>query len=342
MKLTIRRPDNWHIHFRQGEMLKNVVPFTASVFGRALVMPNTKPPIDENNTEGYREEILNAAKSHSFSPLMTVKLTKQSTPESIRKAKERGAVAVKYYPEGVTTNSEDGVANIKEVYSVMEEMEREEMILSIHAEEPRSFVLSRESDFLPRVSQLIKDFPKLSIVIEHITTEQAVEFVLASPDRVAATITVHHLYLTLHDVLCFRHGDNEFLNPHHYCKPVAKTPFDCLKLREAALSGNPKFFYGGDSAPHPRKNKESDCGCAGVFSAPVEMPLLTQFFETKNALGKLEPFVSEFGARFYKVPVNEGTITLEKEFWTVAKEYHGVVPFFSGETLLWKVEGAVC
>ncbi len=339
--VTIRRPDDFHVHFREGQMLKDVAPLTAKNFGRALVMPNLKQPIlNGAMVHEYRQEIMEATRGLGFTPLMTIKITAATTPKTIRDGQDFGVIAGKLYPEGVTTNSEDGVRNVKDLYLVFAEMERVGMVLSIHGEKPTAFVLDREKEFLPDVQEIVRTFPKLKVVLEHITTVEAVEFVESAREGVAATITIHHLLITLHDLLCFKRGGNEFLNPHLYCKPIAKYPRDREALVGAALSSNPKFFFGSDSAPHPRGNKESGCGCAGVFTAPVALPLLVKFFIKYQAFEKLEPFTSEFGARFYGLRVlNLGTITLEKKEWLVPGEhaFGGVVPFMSGEKIAWQI-----
>ncbi|MBU6389666.1 dihydroorotase, partial [Patescibacteria group bacterium] len=240
-------------------------------------------------------------------------------------------VAGKLYPEGVTTNSEDGVNDIPALYPVFERMAKEEFILCLHGERPGVFSLDRETAFLPVLEEIATRFPNLKIVLEHVTTEAAVELVKKLPDTVAATITVHHLYLTLDDVI----GDK--IRPHHFCKPVAKRPEDRAALLAAATSGNPKFFLGTDSAPHAVETKECEAGCAGVYTAPVAIPLLAEIFERQNALDQLEGFTSFFGAEWYGLPPNAAHITLQKQEWIVPDRCGTVVPFRAGKKLTWKV-----
>jgi dihydroorotase len=343
-EVTIRTPDDFHVHFRQGKILEDVVPFTSRVFRRALVMPNTVPPIlTADDVIRYRTEIIKAAQNPGFEPLMTIKLTAKTTPETIVDAKRAGIVAVKLYPEGVTTNSGDGVPvhDLTRVYPVLSAMQQLGIVLSIHGEVPGRFVLEREDAFLPILHQITRKYPDLRIVLEHITTEKAVRFVESALPNVAATITLHHLLITLDDVLCDRKGGSEGINPHHYCKPVAKTPDDRRALLVAATSGNPKFFFGSDSAPHLREKKECSCGCAGVWNAPNAIGLLAEAFSHEDALQMLEPFVSEYGSEFYGLPLNEGTIRLElldyDDVYEVPQSIKGIVPFYAGKKVRWVV-----
>ncbi len=325
--ITIRRPDDFHVHFRRGEMLRTVAPHTAAQFARALVMPNTDPPILlAADALVYRDEIRQAT-GPDFEPLMTIQITDSTTPEVVREARDSGVVAGKVYPRGVTTNSHNGVTDFQALDAVFGEMGRVGMVLSIHGQHPTAFILRREGAFLGTLRDLAARFPHLRIVLEHVSTQDAVRTVAELPANVAATITLHHLQLTLDDVLA-----DGGLRPHNYCQPVAQAPEDRSALRQASVSGNPKFFFGSDSAPHPREHKESACGCAGVFTAPVILPALAQ------SQGVQEPFLSEFGARFYGLPLNAGTVTLVEEDWTVPEEIGGVVPFRAGETLHWKLK----
>lgn len=341
--LRIRRPDDFHVHLRQGEMLRDVLPATALLFGRALVMPNTLPPVltgeDAQNYESIIREAALRLGAMDFRPLMTIKIVATTTPQTITDAKARGVVAGKLYPEGVTTNSEDGVREIRSLYPVFERMQAEGMVLCLHGETPGVFCMNREAVFVRMTLQdLAGAFPKLRIVLEHVTTAEGVCTVKNLPATVAATITPHHLVLTLDDVV----GDK--LRPHHFCKPIAKTPRDRAMLIEAATSGSPKFFLGTDSAPHARDQKECASGCAGVFCAPVAMEVLAEVFEDHGAMEQLEAFTSVFGARFYGLPLNEGHVTLIKGDTPYAvpeyidcgrQEQAAVSPLRAGGTLRW-------
>ena len=329
MKITIARPDDLHLHLRQGEMLSAVLPATASQFGRALVMPNTDPPIlTAEDATAYRRRI--EAEGTGLEPLMTIKLVPSTTPAIVRAAKG-AVVAGKLYPEGVTTNSDDGVSDIKRMYPVFEAMQDAGLTLCLHGERPDAFCIDREAAFLADLYDIAECFPRLRIVLEHVTTLAAVSAVEALPDNVAATVTVHHLYLTLDDVI------GGALRPHAFCKPVAKRPEDREALILAATGGNPKFFLGTDSAPHARGRKECDGGCAGVYSAPVAMQALASLFERRDAIGRLEAFASVHGAAFYGLPRAEGKLELVRQPTWVPRELHGVVPFFAGKTLDWRV-----
>lgn len=335
---TLRQPDDMHVHLRDGEMLKQVLFFTETAFARALVMPNLpKPVLTGADAMEYKKAIL-ACRSTNFEPLMTIKLVASTTPAIIKEAMEVGVLAGKFYPEGVTTNSADGVRDVETLYPIFEAMEKHGMVLSLHGEEPGAFCLDREMLFLRSLEAIAEKFPQLKIVLEHITTEAAASMVRSLPDNVAATITVHHLILTLDDVI----GDAG-IQVHHFCKPIPKKPGDRDQLVEAVLSGNPKFFLGTDSAPHAVGKKECSHGCAGVFSAPVALEVLAEVFEKHDALPKMEAFTSEFGARFYGLPLNERPITLRKEEWDVPDFYgyggftNPVVPFKAGGTLTWRL-----
>jgi dihydroorotase len=332
--LTLRSVDDFHVHLRQGDMLTQVLPYTALHCARALVMPNTTPPIlTAEDLLNYQKEIEAAIpKGSAFKPLMTFKVVPGTTPAQVKELKAAGAVAGKLYPEGVTTNSEDGVSDFKALYPVYEAMQKEGLVLCLHGEVPGVFSLDRESAFLSTLHQLAKDFPDLRIVLEHATTAEAIAMVESLPANVAATLTVHHLRITLDDVI----GDK--INPHHFCKPIAKRPEDRSALVKAATSGNPKFFLGTDSAPHSVESKECACGAAGVYTAPVMLPVLAELFEEMGALEKLEAFTSEFGAKFYGLPLNETHLTLIKKPWTVEATYNGVVPFMAGKELQWHVQ----
>jgi len=330
LKISIRRPDDFHVHLRDGDIPSLVGPYTSDSFSRALVMPNTSSPIlSAMDAETYRKKLREDVPL--LEPLMTIQLTSSTSPEMILEAQKVGVMAAKFYPLGVTTNSGNGSLQITDLRSQLSMMEEIGMILCLHGETPNVFCMDRERDFLQRsLMPLSKGFPKLKIVLEHLSTADAVGYVENLPDNVAATITAHHLVLTLDDVL----GDK--LKTHHFCKPIAKHPRDREELRRAATSGNPKFFLGTDSAPHPINGKECAEGCAGVFTAPVAMEILAEEFEKADALQKLEAFTSEFGARFYGLPLNKEKLVLEKKLRRVpGMVQRNFVPFMSGKELLW-------
>jgi dihydroorotase len=346
MILRIRRPDDFHVHVRQGPALERYVADLSAIFSRAIIMPNTLPPIsDAHGLENYRAQILRAAASvdGGFEPLMTFKIMPsiaENADELIARLKSAGAVAGKLYPQGVTTNSSDGVRDIETMYPVFSAMERLGVIFCVHGEDPDAFCLDREAAFLPQLTRVVEAFPKLKIVLEHVSTRAAAEWVTKMPPRVGATITVHHLLFTLDDML------GGHLNPHLFCKPLIKTPGDREALVNAALSGSPKFFFGSDSAPHSKVSKECDCGAAGVYSMPVSLPLLAGFFEAEGKLDLLENFVSRYGAEFYGLPLSGQFVELERSSWEVPKVLHadcqdvdgGVVPLGAGTRLDWRIK----
>lgn len=344
-KLRIRAPDDFHLHLRRGELLAEVIPHTVRDFARALVMPNTSPQkiFTGADASTYREEIMHIA-SHSpggeqFTPLMTIYLTAATTPEMIGEAARAGVVAAKLYPDGVTTNSQSGITDIKALFPVFKEMERSNMVLCVHGEvgDHRIEGLERELHFLPILEEIAHGFPGLRIVLEHVSTARAVKCVMNLGENVAATITAHHLVLTLDDVIGYSQASEGKMQPHHFCKPVAKFQEDRRALRLAATSGNPKFFFGSDSAPHPKHTKETAEVCAGISTAPVALPVLAKVFDEERKRDRLDAFTSEFGARFYGLPLNEGTITLQKESWIVPERYGSVVPFYACQCLPWRV-----
>jgi dihydroorotase len=334
--MILRRPDDFHVHFRQGEMLRNVVRETAGIFGRALVMPNTQPPISDGiSAARYRHEIMRATEGLNFTPLMTIKLFDdgRTTYKTIRDAATHGVIAAKLYPAGVTTNSHDGVKDIQKLDEVFSEMEEQCMVLCIHGENPSSFCLDKEKDYIPYIRHIHDTNPSLRIVMEHISTQAAVNFIRGmNSSRLAATVTAHHLVLTLDDVIGAK------LYPHNFCLPVAKTIHDKVALLEAVTSGDKRFFLGSDTAPHLKEHKECSECCGGCYTAPILMPLLATVFEEMGALDKLEDFTSKFGADFYKFQPNHGTITLRRSEWTVPSVINGVVPFRAGKQLGWKVD----
>ena len=335
--LTIRRPDDWHVHLRDGEMLKRVAPCTARQFARAIVMPNLVPPIATvAAANAYRERISEAA-GPGFTPLMTCYLTDAADPDEIAGGYDQGTwVAAKLYPANATTNSAFGVTDVRNIYPALERMQKIGMVLCVHGEvtDPDIDVFDREAVFIDRVlGPVTRDFPELKIVFEHVTTANAVQFVESMGANIAATVTPQHLIINRNAI--FAGG----LRPHFYCLPVAKREEHRLAVRKAATSGSTKFFLGTDSAPHAREAKESACGCAGIFNAPFALESYAAVFEEDGALDKLEAFASEHGPRFYGLPLNEGTITLQHDEVEVPEEVAGLVPFHAGERLAWKFAG---
>jgi dihydroorotase len=345
MDLTLRRPDDWHVHLRDGALLASVAKFTAERFGRAIVMPNLKPPVVTTAQAGaYRDRILAALPPGArFTPLMTLYLTDTAAPEEIDRAKAAGFVhGIKLYPAGATTHSEAGVTDIQSVYAVLERMAALGMPLLVHGEVARADVdvFDRESVFIDEVlAPLIKRFPTLKVVLEHITTARAVDFVLHAREGVAATITPQHL---LHDRNALFQGG---LRPHYYCLPVLKRERDRRALIAAATSGISRFFLGTDSAPHERAAKETGCGCAGMFTAHAAIELYAEVFEAVGRLDRLEGFASKHGADFYGLPRHEERITLIKEPWTPPESYPfgggSLVPYRAGEPVTWRLAPAV-
>ncbi|WP_345170185.1 dihydroorotase [Sphingomonas daechungensis] len=337
--LTIRRPDDWHVHLRDGEMLRLVAPFTAHQFARAIVMPNLVPPITTiAGAADYRERIWEAA-GRDFQPLMTYYLTDESDPEVVESGfNDNVWLAAKLYPANATTNSAFGVTDIRNLHPTLERMQWVGMVLCVHGEvtDPDVDVFDREAVFIDRVLvPLIRDFPELKIVLEHITTAEAAHFVRDAPANIAATITPQHLHLNRNAL--FAGG----LRPHAYCLPVVKRENHRLAARAAAVSGSPKFFLGTDSAPHSRHAKESSCGCAGIFNAPYALESYAAVFEEEGALDRLEGFASEHGAHFYGLPLNEGTITLQRAENDIPERLGlgdiDLIPFHAGQTLNWTV-----
>jgi len=339
--ITIRQPDDWHLHFRDNEMLAETVPATARCFARAIVMPNLVPPVTNASLAiAYKERILAARpKGSQFEPLMTLYLTNQTTPADITEAKAAGVTACKLYPAGATTNSDAAVKGINALYPVFEQMQKEGMLLLVHGEVTENHVdiFDREKVFIDEyMVKIVKDFPALKVVFEHITTADAADFVLAHGDNVGATITPQHLLLNRNDLLV---GG---VRPHNYCLPVLKRNTHQARLREVVAEGSKKFFLGTDSAPHAKHRKENACGCAGCYSAWSAIELYAEVFEQLGAMDKFEDFASNNGPDFYGLPRNEGTITLVKESWQVPElvtlaDGTEMVPFFAGQTLNWKL-----
>ncbi len=336
-RLTIRRPDDWHVHLRDGEMLRNIVGHTARQFARAIVMPNLSPPVTRAaDAAAYRERILAALPAGAdFTPLMTCYLTDSTDADDLAAGFADGAfTAAKLYPAGATTNSANGVTDVANIRGVLERMAAIGMVLCVHGEvtDPAVDVFDREAVFIERIlAPLLRELPELKVVFEHATTEEAVNFVNSAGANVAATITPQHLHINRNAMLV---GG---IRPHAYCLPVAKREKHRLALRRAATSGSPRFFLGTDSAPHMRQAKESACGCAGIFNAPFALESYLAVFEAEGALDRFEGFASEHGPRFYGLPLNEGKVTLERAPADVPPEIAGVVPFHAGETLRWRL-----
>jgi len=343
-KLIIRRPDDWHVHLRDGDMLRDVVNYTARQFGRAIVMPNLTPPVTTVEAGmAYRQRILKAVDPLlNFTPLMVCYLTDTIAADEVERGFTEGVfTACKLYPANATTNSAHGVTDIKNIYSVLEIMQRIGIPLLVHGEVTDSEIdiFDREAVFIERVlTNVISDYPDLKVVFEHITTADAVAFVEKSGSNIAATITPHHLEFNRNAI--FQGG----IRPHYYCLPIAKRETHRLALRKAATSGSPKFFLGTDTAPHTIHAKESACGCAGIFNAPYALETYAKVFDEENALDKLEGFASEYGPRFYGLPLNEERVVLERKPITIPETLPvtdtDIIPFHSGTTLPWTFSNA--
>lgn len=339
--LEITRPDDWHVHLRDGAALHQTVPAMARYFGRSIVMPNLLPPVSNaHQAIAYRERIMAAQQdcSRQVEPLMVIYLTDNTSAEDIRQAKAAGVVACKLYPAGATTNSDSGVTDINKIYPVLEAMQQHGLRFLLHGEvtDHSTDIFDREKIFVDNtMSQLAADFPDLPMVLEHITTRDAVEFVAAASNYIAATITPHHLLFNRNDMLA---GG---IRPHYYCLPILKRSTHQQALVAAATSGNPKFFLGTDSAPHSLENKETSCGCAGCYSAYAAIELYAEVFEQAGALDKLEAFASHFGPDFYGLARNSDCITLLKSPWTVPDHLaigdSKLVPLCAGQSLQWRV-----
>ncbi|MGH8228764.1 MAG: dihydroorotase [Steroidobacteraceae bacterium] len=340
-RLTLTRPDDWHLHLRDGEELRSVLPFTATRFARAIVMPNLSPPVTTTALAlAYRARIIAALpRGSAFEPLLTLYLTDHTAPDEVARARECGCIhGFKLYPAGATTHSDSGVTDIRRIDAVLERMSAAGMVLQIHGEvtDDSVDIFDREARFIEGVLEpLAKRHTRLKIVLEHITTRRAVEFVRQARPGIAATITPHHLLLNRNAL--FEGG----LRPHHFCRPVLKAETDRTALLEAAVSGEARFFLGTDSAPHSRRAKESACGCAGIFSAHAAIELYAEIFETAGRLDALEGFASRFGADFYGLPRNGATLTLAKDPWRVPARYPfgaaELVPLRAGEPVAWRL-----
>ena len=338
--LTITRPDDWHAHLRDGAALHTVVPHTASQFARAIVMPNLKQPVTTTEQAlAYKQRIVDATPAGTrFTPLMTLYLTDNTTPEEVARAKEAGIVAFKLYPAGATTNSAAGVTDIRHCYPALQAMQRLGLLLLVHGEvtDPATDMFDREAAFIERVMQPLRQaMPELKIVFEHITTREAAQYVAQADAYTAATITPQHLLYNRNAL--FVGG----IRPHFYCLPILKRETHRQALLQAAISGNPRIFLGTDSAPHAAHLKENACGCAGCYSAPAALALYAEAFESVGALDKLEGFASHHGADFYGLPRNTETITLSRQPWTLPESYPfadaNIKPLRAGETLQWQV-----
>lgn len=341
-KITIIKPDDWHLHVRDGVTLKDVVPATARQFARAIIMPNLKPPVTTvDKALAYRQRILDVVPAEiDFDPLMTLYLTDNTQATDIQAAVTSPQVyAVKYYPAGATTHSDSAVSDLSLTYNALEVMEETGLPLLIHGEvtDPAVDIFDREAVFIDSVLiPLLQRFPKLRVVLEHITTRQAAEFIQATDDNIAATVTPQHLLMNRNAI--FKGG----INPHHYCLPILKREEHRLALVQAVTTGSHKFFLGTDSAPHARTAKESACGCAGIYSAPCALELYAEIFDEANALDKLEVFASLNGPRFYQLPHNTQSITLVRKAWTLADHFPfgdgTIVPIRAGETINWSIQ----
>lgn len=342
-RLTIRRPDDWHLHFRDGDIMRDVVPYSARQFARAIVMPNLTPPVTTTAlAAAYRDRILAAVpEGVRFEPLMTCYLTDTTDADDLARGAAEGVLtAAKMYPANATTNSAAGVSNIENLYPVLARMEAEDIVLCVHGEvtDADIDVFDREKEFIDRhLRAIVANFPKLRVVFEHITTRDAVDFVMESGPLVAATITPQHLHINRNAMLV---GG---IQPHNYCLPVAKREEHRLALRSAATGGSPKFFLGTDSAPHLRSAKETACGCAGIFGAPFALESYVTVFEEEGALDRFEGFASLHGPAFYKLPVNDDMVTLERAEVMVPACLHvtgeEIVPWHGGATIGWRFVG---
>ncbi|MFY7873729.1 MAG: dihydroorotase [Limnohabitans sp.] len=339
-EITLTRPDDWHLHVRDGEALRTVVPHTAAQFGRAIIMPNLKPPVTTAaQALAYRQRILAAVPAGvAFEPLMTLYLTDNLPPDEIRRARQAGVVACKLYPAGATTNSDAGVTDMRKIYPVLEAMQREGVLLLVHGEVTSSDIdlFDREAVFIEQqLKPLRRDFPGLKIVMEHITTKEAAQYVAEADPLLAATITAHHLLYNRNAI--FTGG----IRPHYYCLPVLKRETHRLALVQAATGGSPRFFLGTDSAPHAAHLKEHATGCAGCYTAHAALEMYAEAFEAAGALDRLEAFASFHGADFYGLPRNTGTVTLRRESWTPPESFAfgqaELKPLRAGEDLPWRL-----
>lgn len=326
--ITIRKPDDFHLHIRQGEAMKSYLSRTTSSFARAIIMPNTQPAVYcAADMISYRNKIVTASDGSGFKPLMTFALSPKHTKTELEELKKAGVVAAKYYPAGATTNSEHGIkkwSDCEEQLAIISDLE---IPLSIHGEDPDAPALEREDEFIPSIDEICNKFPKLKVIFEHISSRHTVEKLVGKYSNLGFTVTLHHLLITQEDIF------GGALNPHNFCRPMAKTAKDRDALVELVLSGENSIFFGSDSAPHLKANKECAGAAAGLYSAPVLLPALVQFFADNGKLDLLEPFTSEYGAQFYGLELNNETITLEEKSWIVDEIVDGVVPFMSGQEI---------
>jgi dihydroorotase len=337
--LTIVRPDDWHVHFRDGQILQHTVPASARHFSRALIMPNLKPALTSVDAVlAYRKRILSVLDNdQTFTPYMTLFLNESIDPNDFAKIKAYPCIlGGKLYPAGATTNSEEGARSLRTLYPLLEIMQQENLVLQIHGEVTVGDIFQREAEFIKTcLIPLIQDFPKLRVVLEHISTQEAVDFVMQAEDRVAATITPHHLLYNRNQLLA---GG---IRPHYYCLPILKRESDQRALQQAAISGNPKFFAGTDSAPHAKINKESACGCAGIYSAPFAVAMYAQVFDELGQLNRLNDFLACFGSEFYQLPLNQTELILRKKSQLIPRLLplgdDQVVPVAAGEVLQWSI-----
>ncbi len=342
--IIIRRPDDMHFHPRSGNMLRMVLPYTSRVFARGVVMGNlSNPVVTGSEAIAYQREIKSI--DPLFTPIMTIMLTNRTTPRIVEDAFNRGIKVIKYIPKNVSTNSEEGISLeelLRDYYPVLKMAQRLKMIFSAHWEDSienksRSKAINemnREARAIQYLKKVHNSFPKLKIVAEHASSCELINFVEKASDKVAATLTIHHAILNIEDVM---NSNGTIHNPHHYCRPIAKAEIDRLAVVRTMVNGNPKFFFGSDSAPHPMSAKEADPPVAGIFTAPVALPLLCEIFEEHGALQKLENFVSVFGARFYGLPLNDDEVVIRRKEWKVLKRAGNVKIFKGGETLRWQV-----
>ncbi|MGB4571223.1 MAG: amidohydrolase family protein [Rectinemataceae bacterium] len=354
--IRIPWPDDFHAHFRRGPAAAAYIRRHAAWFGRALAMPNTVPPVASGvEVARYREELRAAAAGNGptaghdfaagnspvaesgptagqrFEPLMTFKILPGMSADTVASCAAAGAIAGKYYPAGATTNSSDGLRSPDDAEEALEAMESLDLVLCVHGEDPEAPVFEREKAFLPTLERIMTRRPRLRVVLEHLSSTEAVRFVLSGPRNLGATVTAHHLLFTLEDMLA------EGMNPHLYCKPVLKTAADRETLRDAVFSGSPKLFFGSDSAPHPRAAKECAHAASGVYSAPSALSALAELFDSVGLPGKLGSFTGAYGARFYGLPEPAGTLTLERSPWTVPTECDGAVPMCAGAAMNWRI-----
>jgi dihydroorotase len=335
-RFAIALPDDFHAHLRQLPAMRAYARRHALSFGRALVMPNTAPPVSSaSGVAAYRSEIADASRSAgALAPLMSFKLLPGMKAEAARGCAAAGAIAGKYYPAGSTTNASDGLSDPSEAGEALAAMEEAGTVLCVHAEEPSAPVLDREEAFIPVLERILAAYPRLRMVVEHVSSAALLDFVLSSPERVAATVTAHHLLLTLDDLL------GEGLESQLFCKPILKTAKDRDALRDAVFRGEGRIFFGSDSAPHPRTAKEAPHAAAGIYSSPSAVAALAGLFDSEGGLGGLEPFLSSRGAAFYGLPPPRSRLSLERREWVVPGEIDGIVPMLAGETLAWTVARA--